>query len=199
MQFIIENFKWNNDGLFGEDTVTFEFDVRTDEPEPYTYPGHLQLSTLLNFLPETNAGLAEYIKNVRSSIDGWGPKEGKLMNELGDAVDFKPLVIDLFDRKGWFVAEYERWKKLRAMPPEEHKKVSKIADDLEQGQKALHQDTKNYYDFCESADKALHAIAIRIYPGILDMDTKKVKEFRYIFTREIQRMQEELLKFTMEQ
>jgi hypothetical protein len=195
MEFTIQNLTWRNEGLFGEDTVSFDFDVMNDEPEPYMYPCFVQLSTLLQYLPETNNELAEYIKEVRSSIDGWGPKESKLLNELGGAVDFEPLVYDLFNRKGWFVSEYERWKRLRAMPLAEHKKVLKFSDDMEQGQKALHQDTKNYYDFCESTEKAVQGIAVRIYPEILDMDKEKRKEFKYLFTNEIKRMQEVLVKF----
>lgn len=198
MQFTIENFTWNNDGLFGEDTVSFEFEVLNDEPQPYTFPAGIQLSILLKYLPETNPELADYIKKVRSTIDGWGPKEGKLMAELGD-VDFKTVVYDLFNKKDWFMAEYERWKKLRAMPPAEHKKMTEAFKELSKHEKPLHQSTKNYYDFCESADKELHAIALLIYPEILDMPKEKVKEFKYLFTREIQNMQENLVKFIKNQ
>lgn len=198
MEYRIENFRWNNDGLFGEDMVTFDFDVITDEPEHYLYRTAIGLDIVLNHLPETDKRLADYISEVRGSIDGWGPKEGKLMNELPDSIDFKKMVYDLFERKGWFLSEYKRWKTIRALPASEHKKIEMIASDLGKGQKALHTDTKNYYDFCESAEKALRGIAVRIYPEILDMNKEKVKEFKYLFTREIMDMQKKLLKFTGE-
>jgi hypothetical protein len=198
MEFTIENFIWKNDGLFGEDTVLFEFDVITDEPVPYSFPCSIGLYTLLKYMAETNPELVDYIKKTRSSIDGWGPKEGRLMNELDDAVDFKTIIYDLFRSKGWFVSEYERWQKLRNMTPAEHQKIDEAAEKLSAHGPEMIRSTKDYYDFCESADKALHAIAMRIYPEILDMDKKKVKAFKYLFTDKIQDMQKILVKFTGE-
>ncbi|MEP7169160.1 MAG: hypothetical protein ABI855_07285 [Bacteroidota bacterium] len=198
MQFTIQNFIWKKEGLFGEDNINFKFDVINDEPKPYRYPEVIGLDIVLKYLPETDEKLADYIEEVRSSIDGWGPKESKLMDELEGSVDFEPFVFDLFHRKGWFTSEYDRWKKLRVMTPSEHKKIEKIAAELELDEKVLHQSTKNYYDFCESAEKALQGIAIRVYPEILDMDREKVKAFKYLFSREIQKMEEELVKFMSE-
>ncbi len=197
MKFTIENFRWSKSDPFGDDAVVFDFDVKTDEEMPYEFPGFIQFSTLRQFLNETNPELVEYIAKVRSNIIGWGPKESLVLNELlGDEIDFEKLVYDLFERKGWFESEMERWKKLRSMPKEDHKQAVQFVEKIEKlAEQAKMDGPKNKYEFIESVDKAAHEIALRIYPEILDWGEEAAKEFTHLFQRELMGMDEKLDNF----
>lgn len=190
MEFRIKNFTWDNNGLFGEDMVCFNFDIETDDG--FSFTSFIHLRTLHEHLNEHNPALSAYMDSVRNGIVKWGPAEGVLMRELNGEVDFEKITTELFEQKGWFVSGYERFKQMAAMPKEEHKKVQRMVGEMERGQKSLHNSTKEYYEFCETADKILHELALKMYPEILDMDEVQLKKFRYLFYNEIVAMQKRL-------
>ena len=181
--------------MFGEDVVTFNFDVSTDEEPAYVFPVHFYLKNVLEYLEKSDFPLYNYINKIRSTIDAWGPSEGRIMNELGDTVDFKTIIHNIFVQENYYSMEHERWKKILASTPQQMEKITEVVDDLQKNEVPVIAATNNYYAFCETADKALRKIAVEVYPEILDMGEEKVKELRYLFTREIRNMQEKLVAF----
>ena len=81
--FHFENFFWEVDNPFGDDMVTFKFNlVVEDDGQKEKIPAWLRLSDILYFMQEQEPELHKYIQDTRYGIKGWGPKETKLMNEF---------------------------------------------------------------------------------------------------------------------
>ena len=120
------------------------------------------------------------------------------MNELGDTVDFKTIIHNIYEQENYYVRMDENWKQIMASTPQQKEKFTEVVNDLQKNEVPVIAATNNYYAFCETADKALRKIAVEVYPEILDMGEEKVKELRYLFTREIRNMQEKLVAFVDE-
>ncbi len=197
--FHFDNFHAVNDNPFGDDCITFNFDlVVEDLNEPVKFKAWLRMYDLLQFIRETQPELHQYISDTHGTIKGWGPKEGKLMDELDDAIDWEDWAYRFYRAKDRAALELTHYKKMMSITPEEGKKMLAAAADMAKHEKPMKQATNAYHLFCEAVDDVAQEKALEAYPEILEMDAKKLKEFRFMFVREIQGMYKRLERFLKE-
>jgi len=202
MKFTISNFHHKKDGFLGEDTITFYFDLQFTEPEPLLVPNYfLHLHMVKDYLEKAHPEFYSYLESVRKNLDHWGPCEGRTLDALEDEA-LKQLYAyaeEYLYQCNWMEKEYARHLEQSKQPPQvqqqHQEKVIKLLNKLDEGQPAIINETKRYYDFCETVERKIRDTAMKSYPEIANFDGEALKEFKYLFVRDIQSMHERLEKF----
>ena len=84
MRYTISNISHKSHDL-DEQIICFYFDVNFTEPEKLEVKNYLyEYGELMRYLCINYPDFANYLETVRSSIDGWGPCEHKIMEEMGE-------------------------------------------------------------------------------------------------------------------
>ncbi|MEP7171771.1 MAG: hypothetical protein ABI855_20525 [Bacteroidota bacterium] len=184
-----------------DDVIYFYYDIHFSEPEELIVENYfLPYNCLLDFIKEKYPDFYQYINSVRKSIDGFGPCERRTMEAMGDdaVTRLYSCLEEYLLTAEWMEKVFLNEKELQNNPPEEQLKLqenaAKAFSKLSEGSSSLRDYQKRYRDFCESVTKAVREISLKVYPEIADLEPEQLKEFQYLFVREIQAMHERIDK-----
>lgn len=133
----------------------------------------------------------------------FGPAETQTLKVIGDeAVNQLYVYLEEFLLGSYKMKDIFAWKKNCAANPEKSELSSvkkqelckSLSEDTSGMKKAINRDR----DFCNASKRKLHEIALEIYPEIPNLQPNQLKNFKYIFDREIINMSEKLDKLTFE-
>jgi hypothetical protein len=203
MHYTISNISHKSHDL-DEHTVYFDFDVNFIEPEPaVVVKYHYGYGQLMHYLKTAHPEFAKYLESVRSSIDGWGPCQHKVMAEIGEEAQEQlyQYLEEYLLQADWVPKLLEWHKNLLNQTPQQQEKTEqaakKIVKTLGGNRQAMMLSQKRYFKFCETVERQIRQTAVEVYPELMEGSPEQIKEFKYLFVSEIQAMQSKIEKMLM--
>lgn len=184
-----------------DDVVYFQFDVHFTEPEElviekYFFP----YSMMASYIEQKHPDFYKYLSSVRSSIDAWGPRESRLLDEIGEEAlqQLYSFTEEYLLQCPWVPKILEHEKKLRSQPmqkqQETQQQAKKVVKDLSSGKESMKTAQQKYYRFCETVEKQIRQTAAEVFPELVDGDAEQLQEFKYMFVSDIQAMHSKIEK-----
>ena len=184
-----------------DDFIYFYYDIHFTEPETFVIKNYFcSFSELLHYLKEKHPAFHQFVKDTRSSIDAWGPAEDRTMEAMGEEGirQLYALLEKYLLECDWMEKVYQHTKQQRNQPPRvrqltQQQAAAKVAELSEFGP-AMKKSQSRYYKFCETAEKKIRETAMEVYPEITELESEQLMEFKYLFVRDIQAMQESIIE-----
>jgi hypothetical protein len=201
MKYTISNLHSETSDL-DDDVVEFYYDIHFTEPEEMFVNNYFLLySQFMHHLEKAHPDFYKYINDVRRSVDGWGPCERRTMEALeeeGLSQLYKYVeeyLLSDYDMQGVF-DQYKKWASGTVQEQaQRQQQAEKAFNDLSKLVPAARESTNRYRKFCEEMTKAARNVSIEVFPEIQDMDSEKLKEFKYLYVNSILNMSDEIEKF----
>jgi len=203
MEYKILNFRIEPHDL-DEEMAVFIFDIEFIKPKSIiAYDVSLMLSfKLWGKIEKINPEFYKFYNSTRNSLDGFGPSEMSTIEAIGEeAIPTWQNIIEkvLLDDTDYLQRIYDHTINYKTIEPEKDLEVRKKAQELmkEWAEQELQdkEERKRSKAFCEKVLKQIRAVATEVYPEILNLEAKKLKEFKHLFKEEIEDMQSELESF----
>jgi len=200
MKYTIQNIRHQSHDM-DDDVIYFYFDIQFSEPEELLIKNYfLPYSRLLVFIRDGHPELYQYIEGTRRSIDGYGPCEARTIEAMGE--DALPQLYACLEEYllgcDWMEKLFIQEKELQSQAPREQIKQKENAAEvfrkLSEGESEIRASQNRYRNFCETVTKEIRKTATDIYPEIAELEPEQLKEFKYLFVRDIQSMQEKIGK-----
>lgn len=203
MKYKIFNFNIEPHSL-DEEVAVFTFDIEFTEPT--------NLMTTNNFLmfnrqvwsriEAINPEFYQFYLSTRNSLDKWGSSEISTIEAMGpEAIPIWFQIIEqLVSEDDEYLQGIYNLKLMQNSLIDEQKlqlnQNAQIAvENLTESGNIARFSQKKRNEFCEKAEKQIRVLATELYPEILDLEADKLKEFKYLFAREIDNMQSNLERF----
>ncbi|HLG33903.1 MAG TPA: hypothetical protein VI757_03400 [Bacteroidia bacterium] len=188
-----------------DDFLYFYFDIHFSEPEELLVKNYfLPLDWLLPWLEKEHPGFHKYYKDTRTGLEVWGTAEILTVEAMGEEAvqQLYAFAEEYLLACDWVQGLFTREKENRSKTPEEQRKqqqqAKKVYEELSSFGPAMKRSRSRYYRFCEAVEKRIRQMALEVYPEIANLEPAQLKEFRYLFVRDIQSMQSKLEKLVRE-
>jgi hypothetical protein len=180
--------------------IYFQFDIQFTEPENLVMSYHQDYNSLSFYIQSDHPDYYAYLQKVREGIDGWGPCEDKLFDTLGEE-ELKQVYDYLEEyllQVEWMPRLFEQQKEIRSMTGtkriELQEGAEKVVKELSKGATIMKSEQRRYLTFCETVEKQIRQTAAEVYPELVDGDMEQLKEFKYLFVRDIQAIHDKIEK-----
>ncbi len=181
-----------------EDIVDFYFDIIFTEPEPLTTHSFYPFNSLLNRIRSAHPDFYTYIKQVKESLDDWGPNESKTIDAMGtEAVDLLYFYLEEYLlscdwMESFYHTELEESKQSITRQQDNIERAEDVLNDWKEAADTMFDEQKRYRKFCRLVEKEALRIAVEVYPKLLDANKEQMKAFKYVFTNGIIKMYDDL-------
>ena len=202
MRYTIQNILHRSSDL-DDHIIHFEFEVHFTEPEEMIVNYFYGYSLLSGYINKNHPEFYAYLKKVQKSIDGWGPQEHRVMEEIGEEAlqQLYAYLEEYLLQADWLPKLFEREKERLSQTEQQqiktHRTAEKIVKELGALESPMKTAQKNYLKFCETVEKQIRQTAAEVFPELVDGDAEQLEEFRYLFVRDIQSMHERIEKMLM--
>ena len=197
MQYSVSNIRYETmeeDDAF----VYFYFTITFIKPEPLVTETFIPYRNLSDYIKSNYAAFYNYIKEVRESLDTWGPDELETIEALsneGIALLYSYLEEYLLTcnwMEDFYNKELERSKHSITRQIDDVERAADALEDLQDSAESAFNEQKKYRQFCKLVQKEARRIAVEVYPELLDANKEQMKVFKYIFVDGIIKMHDDL-------
>jgi len=201
MQFTVHNITHAPHDL-DKHFILFDFEMHFTEPEKIIVNSHYTYARLLHFIKQEDEAFGNFLQGVRNGMDRHGPCEHLVFEAIGDeAIERVYEYLELCLKKTDLGAKiYEHDKQVRSITPEQRaemaRKAQEIVANMQQmvkPKKGVNPDRHNL--FRDEATKLMRDLATKYYPEVFDADSEQLKEFKHLFSRDIDSMHSKIDSF----
>lgn len=165
----------NNLDSTGDDFLWIYIFFKVDDSKEFQMPIMFNLDDLFEFIEKQYPEKGKYLKRIRRSIYGYGPKHSKILETIEEeGFDLDQHIQAYFDshEDDYFEWAIERNNKNSTPKSQEQisEKVEKINDYIEVNN--LRAEQIKYVAFQEAIDTALHQATLKYYPDLFEMGEK---------------------------
>ncbi len=164
----------------GEDVVHFKIYFRTEDLPEVRFGIFFPYSDLVYFVQETNPSAYEYLKKIRYSLAGYGPKETKVLAKIEEeGFDVEPFIKAYLESKdAVFISQHLEWiERLKA--PETQEQASKALENISKGLGDNSASDQIKWDkYIDEFDQTIHELTFRYFPEFFENGEEKIEAYR---------------------
>ena len=189
MQTTYTDFKIQNYESFGDDNITFFIYAHQNGKKAYIF---LIYDHFIHFLEDHFPQEAQYVKNIRKSLGGYGMKEKEVVDILlEEEFDFQKYLIAYIESEENLVEEeIERQNRIHSQP----QRQEQIKQSLEKLDALKPHNPIKTSKFLDDLEKAILNHLLSQYPELTEGEPEDIKKLQDIFIRTIPNFGEKIIE-----
>lgn len=167
----------------GDDLVFLHIFFATPQQPEIAIPHILPYDKLLRFIQTQNSSVYEYLVSIRTTIGGYGPKQGEVFRIMADeGFLLEPYVQQYVESlsEEQITKHYKGMEQTQQNTPDESQLLSSIQEELTPERI---QQNQNWYPYIEEIDQALHETTLRFYPNLAEQDRAFYTTYKELLSR----------------
>lgn len=164
----------------GQDVVHFSIYFKVDDLPEVSIGLQWSYYELTKWVKVTNPPVYDYLKNMRASITGYGPKETKVLAKIEEeGFDLAPFIKDYLESKdALYITQHLEWVD-RMNVPKTQEKVKKTLDNFSTalGQNYASNQIKRD-QFLDELNQTVHELTFRYFPELFESGEEKINAYR---------------------
>lgn len=181
MKAIITTYKIENTlETIGDDFTSIHIFFKIESNQEIRIPFIVSYDKLVESIASYDNDAANYLKKIRSSMHGYGPKHSKVFKVMEEEnFDLEPHIykyVELIDEK--YILQHVEWCD-RINLLENKKTIETINKELSD---VIDENYKNYniryVNFQDAIDKALHETTLKYFPELFEKGQKHIAAYK---------------------